>query len=533
MKRSLLIFLFFTLIFLSCKNLKSKKERTKRDASISKITSFNTLFFDSVHLDIFLSENKKYEPFTEQFKDFYSVRNFQHAWFDSSGLTEQAYNFLNLNNGYFNEFNDSSLFNGELQGLVEMMTSKKIKTSLSNPKIIQTELLLTGQFFQYVTNVYKGSDIDAAELGWFIPRKKIDLAAFLDSAIKSKGNESKLYSPLNKQYKSLKEQLTLYMGLEKKSTTDTIESVRKLLKLTDSNDNIILIKKRLFLLGDMNLVDTISLFDSTLLLAVKTFQKRMGLSIDGVIGNKMIAELNVPISKRIRQLLINIERVRWMPAEKDSNYILVNIPEYKMHVYDSSKLLFDMNVIVGTDANSTVIFTGKLKYVVFSPYWNLPESIVNKEVLVGMRKNANYLSKNNMEITGYNGKTPIIRQKPGPKNSLGLVKFLFPNMYSIYFHDTPNRELFSLSNRSFSHGCIRLGEPKKFAEYLLRYDSNWNSKSIDSAMHLTKEKWVTIKKPVPVFIIYFTAWVDQDGQLNFRKDIYGHDENMGRKLFLK
>jgi murein L,D-transpeptidase YcbB/YkuD len=277
--------------------------------------------------------------------------------------------------------------------------------------------------------------------------------------------------------------------------------------------------------------DTTAKFDSTMLDAVKHFQKRMGLSVDGAIGNKMIAELNIPVSKRIRQILVNMERVRWMPAEKDTNYILVNIPEYKMHVYDSGRLMFDMNVIVGTAANSTVIFTGNLKYVVFSPYWNVPESIVKNEVMPGMKKNPNYIAKNNMEITGYSGKMPIVRQKPGETNSLGLVKFLFPNNYNIYFHDTPNRTLFSQSSRSFSHGCIRLGEPKKFAEYMLRADSSWNSENIETAMHLAKEKWVTVKKSVPVFIVYFTAWVDKDGLLNFRKDIYGHDEKMSEKLF--
>lgn len=533
MKLNLRILLLGLVMIQSCNYLKAKKKRVERDTSISTITSFNTLFFDSMHLDTFLDQNIKYGRFNEQFKDFYSDRNYQYAWFDSSGLTEQAYNFLNLQEGYVNDFNDSILINQELKDLVEIITNKKTKINTSNPIRLQTEFLLTGQFFQYAEKVYKGSDLNAKELGWFIPRKKINLHALLDSTIKSKQKGAEQFTPLNLQYKKLEVQLILYMGLEKKESVDTIPSIIKSIKIHDINNNIIFIKKRLQLLGDLKSADTSASFDSTLLLAVTSFQKRMGLSVDGVIGNKMIVELNIPLSKRIRQLLINMERVRWMPIEKDSNYILVNIPEYKMHVYDSGNQVFDINVIVGTEANSTVIFTGKLKYVVFSPYWNLPESIVKNEVMVGMRKNGNYLRKNNMEITGYNGKTPIIRQKPGAKNSLGLVKFLFPNSYSIYFHDTPNRELFSLSKRSFSHGCIRLEEPKKFAEYLLRFEPFWNSNAIDSVMHLAKEKWVAIKQPLPVFIGYFTAWVDKGGLLNFRKDIYGHDEKMGEKLFAK
>jgi murein L,D-transpeptidase YcbB/YkuD len=249
----------------------------------------------------------------------------------------------------------------------------------------------------------------------------------------------------------------------------------------------------------------------------------------------MVKELNISIPQRIQQLLVNMERARWMPAEPDTNYILVNIPEYKMHVFDSGKLAFDMNVIVGTSTNNTVIFNGNLKYIVFSPYWNIPVSIVEKEVVPSMKKDKNYLQKNNMEITGKSNGLPVVRQKPGNNNSLGLVKFLFPNNYDIYFHDTPNRDLFSVANRSFSHGCIRIGDPKKFAQYLLRSDTAtiWKSKTIDSCMHLKTEKWVTLKKTLPVFIVYFTTWVDKNGILNFRKDIYGHDDKMSEKLFVK
>jgi murein L,D-transpeptidase YcbB/YkuD len=520
----------FLLFLFSCKYFSNKKV-VQRDTTINKSTSFNNLFFDSARIDAFIAGNPQYVAFAEQFKDFYSHRNYQYAWFDTSGLAEQANNFINLQNSYINDFADSSLFNASLQTLVDTFNTQKTKPSLSDAKIMQTEMFLTGQFFQYAAKVYKGSDIDAAQLGWFIPRKKIDLTVLLDSSLKSKAKETDAYAPQNSQYKKLQEYLSKYILLEKQETTDTIANVVKPLKQNEADPRIIQIRNRLQLFGDTETADSSDVYDSTMVIAVKNFQRRMGLSVDGAVGNKMIAELNVPVSKRIRQMLVNMERVRWMPAEKDTNYILVNIPEYKMHVYDSGHLVFDMNVIVGTAANSTVIFNGNLKYVVFSPYWNVPESIVKREIMPSIKRNANYIAKNNMEITGYSGGVPNVRQKPGPSNSLGLVKFLFPNNYNIYFHDTPNRNLFTQANRSFSHGCIRLGEPKKFAEYMLRNDSTWTSDQIEKAMHLAKEKWVTVKKAVPVLIVYFTAWVDKDGLLNFRKDIYGHDEKMGEKLF--
>lgn len=519
------------LLFAGCQYGKRKKEAVTRDTTITHRTSFNPLFFDSATLGRFMASHTAYAPFAAQFNDFYKHRNYEFAWFDSAGLSEQAYNFMNLQNNYINEFRDSSLQNAELEALYNTYANKKISPQHNDPLILKTELLLTGQFFQYASKAYKGSDIDAAELGWFIPRKKINITALLDSTIRNKYGEADNYAQLNPQYKKLQYFLSNYSRLDQSANWDSIPFVKKPLRPKDSADVIATIRQKLFLLGDLGHNDSSAVFDTALLHATKQFQRRMGLSIDGVIGNKMLAELNVPLKQRIQQLLVNIERVRWMPPEKDTNYILVNIPEYKMHVYDSGHLQFDINVIVGTAANSTVIFSGKLKYIVFSPYWNVPESIVKKEVLPALQKNPDYLLKNNMEIYGQTGIVPNIRQKPGGANSLGLVKFLFPNNYNIYFHDTPNRELFSQSSRSFSHGCIRVGEPKKLAEYLLRTDTSWNSIKIDTAMHQPKEKWVTLKKGIPVLVTYFTAWVDKEGQLNFRKDIYGHDEKMTAKLF--
>ena len=483
---------------------------------------------DSIKLSVFLNTHPEYQNFTEQFNDFYKDRNYAYAWFDSTGLAEQALNFNNLQQNYISNFSDSSIYNASLDTLLKAVRLNTAKQKMGDAQILETELLLTGQFFQYASKVYKGSDIDAAELGWFIPRKKIDIHALLDSAILYKSAEA--YAPLNSQYMRLQQYVQTYSQLSKAEGFSTIPSLKKSLRKGDTSAIIPMGKKHLQLLGDLAGSDTSAIFDTTLVLATRQYQQRMGLTADGVIGNKMIAELNVPVKQRLRQILINLERLRWMPPEKDTNYILVNIPEFMMHVYDSGKLQFNINVIVGTAANNTVIFNDRLQYIVFSPYWNVPESIVRGEILPGIRQNPGYLAKHNMEIVK-EGTVPVIRQNPGPANSLGLVKFLFPNNYNIYFHDTPNRNLFSQSSRSFSHGCIRVGEPKKLAQYLLRTDSSWTPEKIDSAMHLKKEKWVSLKKTVPVFIVYFTAWVDQDGQLNFRKDIYKHDEKMATKLF--
>jgi murein L,D-transpeptidase YcbB/YkuD len=210
---------------------------------------------------------------------------------------------------------------------------------------------------------------------------------------------------------------------------------------------------------------------------------------------------------------------------------MVNIPDYGLRVYENGKVSSAMDVVVGKAANRTVIFSDELKYIVFSPYWNVPRSIVRNEIYPAMQRSSSYLRRNNMEVTGYSNGLPVVRQKPGPGNALGQVKFLFPNSYNIYFHDTPSKSLFSRNKRAFSHGCIRLHKPFELARYLLRNDSSWTDAAIRDAMNGSTEKWVTLKHSLPVFITYFTSWVDRDGIVQFRDDVYGHDKKLESHLF--
>jgi murein L,D-transpeptidase YcbB/YkuD len=179
------------------------------------------------------------------------------------------------------------------------------------------------------------------------------------------------------------------------------------------------------------------------------------------------------------------------------------------------------------------MFSGMLEQVVFNPYWNIPESIVRDEILPSMEEDPEYLLKNDMEITDEVDSLPVIRQLPGDKNQLGKIKFLFPNSFDIYFHDTPNKGLFKKTQRAYSHGCIRLANAQKLATYLLEDSPEWTSEKIQEAINSGEEKFVKIKDPIPVLINYYTAWVDEHDELQFRKDIYGHDKKTARKLFTK
>lgn len=242
--------------------------------------------------------------------------------------------------------------------------------------------------------------------------------------------------------------------------------------------------------------------------------------------------MNVSALKRVEQLLINMGRMRWMLNHTEGNLITVNIPEFVLHVYEGKNKIFDMNVVVGKEGHNTTIFTANLNQIVFSPYWNVPQDIVEKEILPAMENDFDYLTRNEMEETGDSiDGLPVIRQLPGPKNSLGKAKFLFPNSFDIYFHDTPVKNFFNQSKRAYSHGCIRLSDPAKMANYLLRDQKEWTPEKIDEAMNNGEEQFVKIKKPVPVLITYYTAWVDEKGMLNFRDDIYDHDSNLSQKMF--
>ena len=257
-------------------------------------------------------------------------------------------------------------------------------------------------------------------------------------------------------------------------------------------------------------------------------QRQFGYKENSIITSALIAELNKPVEQRIEQIIVNMERCRWVPVQLSTDYLLINIPEYKVHIYENDSLAWSMKIVVGKNKNRTAVFNGELKYIVFSPYWNVPTSILQKEILPAIKRNSNYLNAMHME---WNGQS--VRQLPGPWNALGLVKFLFPNSHSIYLHDTPSKYLFNEDKRAFSHGCIRVAEAKRLAQYLLRKDSDWDENKITEAMNKGVERYVTLKKTIPVFIAYFTAWVDENGKLQFRNDIYNRDSKLAKMILEK
>jgi murein L,D-transpeptidase YcbB/YkuD len=527
----LFIFLFI-LIFSYCKqkgNNHLNAQSVKRDTSITTPVSHNQLFFDSTRMENFIRTQKFHDSLVKRLRAYYNSRNYQYAWFFEDGIAEYAGSFYETYNDYIAYSGDSSLFSLPLKKDFDSLTNGNYIFKADDELVFQTELLLTAQFFRYSRRAYMGQNqINPRELEWFIPRKKINPSALLDTLLVHKGKNFTAYEPVHPQYNLLKDYLLKYYEIERAGGWNPIKIKNKSLKLGDTASVVPAIKHHLFLTGDLPKDDKGTLYDSEMEKAVKSFERRYGFKEDGIIIPTHIAEMNRPVSERLHQILINMERIRWVSIGADDDYLLVNIPEFKLHVIEKGKQQFEMNVIVGKEITNTGIFTARLKYVVFSPFWNVPASILVKEIQPSIRINKNYLATNHMEWSGGG-----VRQKPGPWNALGLVKFLFPNSFGMYMHDTPTKSLFEREKRTFSHGCIRIAEPKKLADYLLRNDPAWDSLKIAAAMNAGKEQYVTLKQNTPVFIAYFTAWVDQFGKLNFRDDVYGYDKKMKSHLFGK
>lgn len=494
---------------------------------LGNFSSQDTIFLDSNAVDKFLTQYEAFKPFSNDIRKFYRERKYAYAWFDGRGIIEQSSNLYNRVVQVSEDGVEKPLpYQDRFSELMDHPNRKASREEL--------ELMLTSEYLSLANLVWKGlDDAEIKKLGWYIPRKKLSYTAFLDSMLQDPSGDFLESEPLNPMYEALRKQLRVYRDIDSSGGWATIPAIKKAVKPGDSSSVIPAVRRRLVQLGDMkDSSGSGNIYDPSMTEAVVRYQARHGLANDGVIGKSMIDELNVPVRERIEQIVVNMERSRWLPKNLTSkpNYLLVNVPEYKLHVMENNQEAWNCNVVVGDTDNKTVLFTGVLNNIVFSPHWNVPESIVKDEIMPKMEEDPEYLEKQNLEITGERNGVPVVRQKPGTENSLGLVKFMFPNTHNIYLHDSPAKELFNRNARAFSHGCVRVGEPERLAAYLMRDMPDWDEGRINDAMHSGEEKYVNLKTKVPVFIVYFTAWVDSAGVLNFRKDIYNNDSRLARMI---
>ncbi|MBK0369111.1 L,D-transpeptidase family protein [Flavobacterium agrisoli] len=518
----LLLFAACMLVFFSCNKAKKDKIIYKKPAQ-QELPEFQ-IPIDSNTITNFYERFPKLASYQKDVRYLYQKNGNKQVWLDHKGIIEFGHTLFDKYRDIESEgLSKSFPYNDSLIGLFEN-NKKQVKTA-------SNDLLISNLYFYYADKVYRGVDAKTTtSLEWLLPRKKLDYQNFIDSLFKAdskvKIGQPKMFS----QYYKLREALQKYKKIETNGGWKSIAVSEDFKSFTigDSAEAILQIRERLVLTGELAENNQSPVCDSTLLAAVNQYQIHHGIKSKNKIISQDIAEMNVPVADRIKTIVVNMERCRWLDPEleKDKEFLAVNIPEFKLYLVRDGQVAFTSPVVVGKMMTQTVIFSGMMQYVVFSPYWNVPNSIINKEIKPGMARDKNYLKKKNLEWN--NGR---VRQLPGRNNSLGLVKFLFPNSNNIYLHDTPSKSLFERESRAFSHGCVRVGKPRDLAIELLKDNPNWIPEKIDTAMHAGKEKWVTLQHKIPVYIGYFTAWVDRDGKLNFYRDVYQRDNPLAKLLY--
>ncbi|WP_281232275.1 L,D-transpeptidase family protein [Flavobacterium gelatinilyticum] len=496
-----------------------KKENQKKKVEIPELR----LTIDSTKIAAFFTAYPKLEKFQGDVFNLYKKNKSTQLWLDNKGVVEFGNTLFNKYKGLDSEGLKANFPYKEINAVFENNTDNKLSKEY-------TDLMISNLYFYYAEKVYRGFDEKTSiSLEWLLPRKKLNYQVLTDSIFKKSTINDDKKSKMFSQYYKLRDALKQYRDIEKNGGWKNIETDEdfKSLKLGDSSTVVSQIRERLFITGDLKEDTKSQVCDSTLISAMKNYEQHHGYTPKNVILSEHINDLNIPVSDRIKTIIANMERCRWIDPdlEKGQKYIEINIPEFKLYIIEDAKIAFTSPVVVGKAMTKTVIFSGMMNNIVFSPYWNVPPSIIANEIKPGMAKNKNYLKQKNLEWN--NG---AVRQLPGKNNSLGLVKFLFPNSSNIYLHDTPSKSLFERESRAFSHGCVRVAKPRELAIELLKDDKQWPPARIDKAMHAGKENWYTLKKKVPVYIGYFTAWVDREGNLNFYKDIYGRDESLIKLL---
>ncbi len=519
-------------------------------------------------------------PTSAMLTRFYDGRGHQPAWTNNAGVLPHVETFLQLLHT-----------EAEREGLhAKNYDSAKIKTLLTEVRpgagttgpapdaLVDLDFLLTDAFLRYGADTSLGDvTLDSLTEKWFETNGEADLVLALQNALLTNTLEATLknFPPQQEGYVKLREVFMRYQAIAEQGGWPSVPT-GDTLQFGDQGARVATLRARLLASEDLATVSantttpirTVSseqrearnlpqeekgraeaLFDETTEAAVKTFQRRHRLTENGIVNKDTLAALNVSAGIRAQQIARNLERWRRLPKDLGKRHIAVNVPDFMLEVVEDDRPVMDMKVVVGKvmRERATPTFSAPMKYVVLNPYWNVPKSIAQKELLPLSRKSPKYLARNNFSIKRVSAgvkqvRDPnaadgsmisvktydyLLRQGPGPKNALGRVKFMFPNDHSVYLHDTPSKDLFNREIRAFSHGCIRIEKPVDLAEYLLQGTPKGSRKAIQATFKHNKERTVWLPEPVPVHIQYWTAWVDDDGSLQFRNDIYGYDRLPG------
>jgi murein L,D-transpeptidase YcbB/YkuD len=488
---------------------------------------------------------------------FYETNDFALRWVREMQATQQAQDVIAL----FRQAEQKGLSAEDYDGPRWGARLAKLKPATQQPDeqdVVRFDVALTVCLMRYISDLHIGKvNPQRFHFQIDVTQRKYDLPEFLQEHAVNAADVSGALAQVEPPYPGYQRTiraLNTYLELAREDDGDTLPEIKKPVQPGEAYPGVPRLARFLHRVGDLpadTAVDsTRGVYDGALVDAVKSFQQRHGLAADGRIDARTLDELNVPLNRRVRQMQLTLERWRWMPNEYQHAPIVANIPEFRLRAYDQQfRIGTTMNVVVGQAyRHDTPVFVGSMRYVIFRPYWEVPPSIAAREILPAIGRNPAYLTNENLELVDSRQNPAVsqlitpdvleeirrgqvfLRQRPGPKNSLGLVKFMFPNEFDVYMHDTPATELFEKSRRDFSHGCIRLEKPADLAAWVLRDNPGWTPERIRAAMNGDKTEQVNLTHPIPVLILYATVNVSEDGVVHFYNDIYGHDATLEKAL---
>jgi L,D-transpeptidase YcbB len=445
----------------------------------------------------------------------------------------------------------------DLAGLRAELTRLQDEKDPAPEAIAALDLGLTQRFLDYGADLLAGRlDPQAVDNGWYIRARRAAIDTLLRTSLRPESFDDMIepLRPRQREYKDMVKALRRYREVEEKGGWPKVPGDKKLARGSEGAA-VLALRKRLDATDDLGRAGGKPVYDDDVAAAVARFQERHGIPVDSAAGPSTLKALNVPVETRIRQIELNLERYRWLPSDFGKRYILVNIPDYRLYAYDEGKEALTMRVIVGDEYGSaTPVFADSMTYLVFRPQWDMPRRILVNEVIPKVRNDIYYLAKHGYEVVDTARNQVIadpsaidwsdldtneihfrVRQKAGTGNALGNVKFMFPNQFSVYLHDTPADHLFDLSKRTLSHGCVRVEDPVKLAGYVLARQGEWSEQKIHDAIAPPKAGeaatsiTVDLEQPVPVYLVYLTAFI-RDGVLHFRDDPYGKDSRVVNRM---
>jgi len=482
---------------------------------------------------------------------FYRGRNYQPAWSRNGRLTQTEALTMAVEEAYGDGLTPDYYHLGLIRSLVDKV---KKEASPDPARLADLDIILTDAFLTLGCHLSAGCvNPVTIEAEWFAKRGSVDVSSVLEQALRKKQIREELMRlrPIQGSYENLRKVLSRYREISLKGEWPLVAG-GPLLKEGSRSERLTELRERLLISGDLvaDAPKEGDFFDEKLKQSLIIFQKRHGLMPDGVLGPATLNALNVPLARRVRQIELNMERLRWILGNMEQRSIVVNIANFQLDVMENGKSILSMKVVVGKPYWRTPVFTAKMTYVVVNPSWNVPDRIAGQEVLKKVKNNPRYLAEQNIKVLkGWAPKEEEIdpetvdwseitpktltyhfRQEPGPLNPLGRLKFMFPNTFDVYLHDTPAKSLFSENVRTFSHGCTRIEKPLELGEYVLRNNPEWTQDILLAAIEEGTEKKILISRPLNVHFLYLTAWVDEMGMLQFRNDIYGRDKSLDEAL---